>query len=438
MYVCLHAPGNLPLLIECARAFSPHIEENPPDSVIFDARGLETLHGPPANLAKEIECRIGIPASIAIASNPDTALHAARGFRGVTVIAAGKEAEAIASLPLNLLRGTPETAELLHLWGIHTFGDFGRLPPLGVAARLGEEGIHLQRLARGEGYRRLQPMHDPLEFETEMDLDYAVEELEPLSFILARLLNEVCARLSGHSLATNEIRLHLTLENAPVHETVLRLPVPMQDPRAFLKMLQLELNSHAPTAPVVKVHLRAEPVKPRRAQQGLFVPSMPEPEKLELTVARIKHLVGADRVGSPELSNTHRPDAYTLHPLSNRTSHHELARANEFTACPAAVRSCEPATDVRLSLRRYRPPRHTQVLVVNHQPIRIISPSVSGRIVMAKGPWRTSGEWWKSGECFKEDAWNRDEWDVALESGALYRLFEELDSRRWFIEGSYD
>jgi protein ImuB len=88
--------------------------------------------------------------------------------------------------------------------------------------------------------------------------------------------------------------------------------------------------------------------------------------------------------------------------------------------------------DARLCLRRFRPPRHAQVIVVNRQPVRVVSPSVSGRVVMAKGPWRTSGEWWR------EDAWNRDEWDIALESGALYRLFQEVTGSRWFIEGSYD
>jgi len=191
-------------------------------------------------------------------------------------------------------------------------------------------------------------------------------------------------------------------------------------------MLQLELNSNAPTAAVLKVRLRAEPVKPRRTQQGLFVPSAPEAEKLELTLARVKHLVGAGRVGIPELSNTHRPDSFTLHPSFSVSQ-------NPGNAGGAVDSTC------RLSLRRYRPPRHTQVLVVNHQPVRIISPSISGRVVMAKGPWRTSGDWWKSGELEKEAAaWNRDEWDVALESGALYRLFEEAGSRRWFIEGSYD
>jgi protein ImuB len=427
LFACLHAPGNLPLAVECARGFSPYIEENPPDTVLFDVRGLESLYGPPEKLAREIERRIGVPASIAIASNPDAALHTAHGIRGVTVIAPGKEAEVLAPLPVNLLasaardRMSGETAELLHLWGIRNFGDFARLPPLGVAARIGDEGIHLQRLARGENCRQLRCMEAALEFEEELELDYPVELIEPLSFVLARLLNDVCGRLGACSLATNEVRLRLALENASEHTVLLRLPVPMLDARAFLKMLQLDLSGRPPTAPVLKVHLQAEPVKSRRTQHGLFVPSSPEPEKLELTVARLRHLVGDGRVGTPEVRNTHSPDSFIMHAFAPR--HSDNPGRTAVVELPVA----------QLCLRRFRPPRYVQVIVVNRQPVRIVSPSVSGRVVMAKGPWRTSGEWWR-----EEGAWNRDEWDVALESGALYRLFQEGSQSRWFIEGSYD
>ena len=317
-------------------------------------------------------------------------MHAAHGFRGVTVIQPRREAEALAPLSVNLLGMTgmsAATAESLDLWGIRTFGELAKLPPLGVAARLGEEGVHLQRLARGEGDRQLRPIVDPLEFEEEMELDDAVESIEALSFILSRLLNDVCARLAGRALATNEINLRLTLENAPEHCTALKLPVPMLDVKAFLKMLQLDLSGRTPAAPVLKVKLRAAPAKPRRTQHGLFVPSSPEPEKLELTVARLRSLVGEGQVGTPELRNTHRPDSFVMHGFAPRAGMSAVAES------PVV----DGGVSVRLCLRRFRPPRVAQVIVVNRQPVRIASLSVSGRVVIAKGPWRTSGEWWRAG-----------------------------------------
>ncbi|HWF09686.1 MAG TPA: hypothetical protein VG297_14550 [Bryobacteraceae bacterium] len=435
LFACLHAPGNLPLAVECAHGFSPCIEEDPPDTVVFDVRGLEALYGPPEKLAREIERRIGVPASIAIAANPDAAIHAAHGIPGITVIAPGMEAEALARLPVNLLgavfpeRVSSQTAELLDLWGVRTFGEFAQLPPLGVAARIGDEGVLLQSLARGESHRQLRPIVDPLAFEAELELDDVVESIESLAFIVSRLLNEVCARLAAQSLATNEIHLSLTLERAsfkqvplehiPDHYVTLKLPVPMLDAKAFLKMLQLDLNARPPAAPVLKVSLRAEPVKPRRTQHGLFVPSSPEPEKLELTVSRLRHLVGEDHVGSPRLRDTHRPDSFYIR--------------GAYTTHSAVAEMPLPVKAPCLCLRRFRPPRAAQVIVVNHQPVRIAAPSIGGRVVMAKGPWRTSGEWWK------QNQWDRDEWDVALESGAIYRLFQDARAGgRWFIEGAYD
>ena len=182
------------------------------------------------------------------------------------------------------------------------------------------------------------------------------------------------------------------LENAPEHAVLLRLPVPMLDAKAFLKMLQLDLSGRPPVAPVLKVHLRAEPVKPRRTQHGLFVPSSPEPEKLELTVARLRHLVGDGQVGTPELKDTHRPDSFFMRGFAPRQA---VAQNRIAVAENALLWKCKTPG---LCLRRFRPPRYAQVIVVNHQPVRVVSPSVSGRVVMAKGPWRTSGEWWRERE----------------------------------------
>src|SRR5206468_2597592 len=154
----------------------------------------------------------------------------------------------------------------------------------------------------------------------------------------ARLLNEVCRRLNQRSLATNEIRLRLLLENQTEHLTVLRMPVPMLDSAAFLKMLQLDLSGKPPAAPVLKVFLAAEPVKPSRVQHGLFVAQSPEPQKLELTIARIRHLTGPDKVGTARLLNTHRPDAFIMQPFAPTLPNRDCKERH-----------------AKLALRRYRP-----------------------------------------------------------------------------------
>ncbi|MCU1261271.1 MAG: nucleotidyltransferase/DNA polymerase involved in repair-like protein, partial [Bryobacterales bacterium] len=338
------------------------------------------------------------------------------GIPGVTVIELGEEARVLAPLPLNLLPGQAETAEVLDAWGIRTFGQLAALPPLGVAARLGEEGTHLQRLARGEAGRQLHAIADPLLFEEEMDLDYPVELLEPLSFLLSRLLNDLSARLASRALAANEVRLALTLENALAHTCKLSLPVPMRDPMAFLKLLQLELSARPPGAPILKIRLALGHVPPRTQQHGLFLPLSPEPEKLEITLARLSNLLGAGNVGTPELLDTHRPDSF---------------RMNRFAAMagPGAELSKD---EEPLVLRRYRPRKYAQVLLRENRPAHVTSMQIQSKVVACAGPWRSSGDWWM------REPWDQEEWDVALSDGALYRIHEDLRTSRWFVEGSYD
>jgi len=416
MYACLHASGNPVLLIECARHFSPRIEETSCDTVLFDVRGLGSLIGDSREIAQAIENRAGFPVDIAIASDPDAAILAARGIRGITVIAPGDEAAILSRLPLNLLPGSSETADLLDAWGIRTLGELAMLPPLGVAARLGPEGIYLQHLAQGRGGRQLRPIEEPLRFEDEMELDDPVELLEPLSFLLARLLNDLCARLTSRALSTDEIRLALTLENAPEHRCTLRLPVPIVEPATLLKLLQLELNARSPGAPVLRLRIELNPVKPRVQQHGLFIARAPEPAKLEITLSRLCNLLGPENVGTPELLDTHRPDSFRMNRFSVAT-----CKMN-FAPCPFEA----------LTLRRYRPPLIAQVRLVAETPAYVATAAVRAKVIAHAGPWRSSGDWWR------RDPWDHAEWDIAVSGGTLYRLFEDLRTGRWFVEGNYD
>ena len=302
--------------------------------------------------------------------------------------------------------GSSEVASSLDLWGVRTFGAFAALPPVGVAARLGDEGIALQRLARGEGYRRLRTIEDPLIFDASLELDFPIELLDSLCFVFSQLLDKLIQRLSARALATNELRVTLTLEGGD-HVVILRLPVPATDAKALMKMLHLELARTPPPQAVLKVRLHAEPVKPRRTQHGLFTPSSPEAERLEVTLARVRHLVGKDRVGSPRLLDTHRPDSFEMMPFAASQG-------------PSRVGQNSETETLRLCLRRFRPPRCARVLMANQHPVHVSAPAATGKVTMAKGPWRFSGDWWRN------DGWNRDRWDVALDSGTLFRLFRRL------------
>jgi protein ImuB len=256
---------------------------------------------------------------------------------------------------------------------------------------------------------------EPLRFEEEFEPETPVELLEPLSFLLARLLNDLIGRITARALATNEIHLTFTLENANPHRCTLRLPVPFADAGALLKLLQLELNARPPCAPVTKLRMELCPVTPRVEQHGLFIAQAPEPTKLEITLARLSNLLGVENVGTPELVETHRPDAF-------RMARFSAVAYEQGGSCPVEV----------LTLRRYRPPQIAQVSLVRGTPVYIATSAIKSKIAACAGPWRSSGDWWK------RDPWDRAEWDIATTGNGLYRIYEDLLTGRWFLEGNYD
>ncbi len=433
MYAAIHAPGNLPVLLDCAGHFSPLIEETSPDDVIFDIRGLRLIFGSPKHIATEIHRRLGIPGNVAIASNPDAALFAARGIAGITVIEPGKEAAALAPLPLFLLGGSAEFAHTLDLWGIRTLGEFAALPPIGIAARLGDEGVHMQRLASGSAIRQLRARVDPVEFREKFEPETTIDLLESLLLLIGRMLDDLCARLERQSLKTNEVRILLKLESAPEHRVTLNLPVPMLDSKVFLKLLQLELSERPPQAGVEKISIELVPVASRTMQHGLFQPPSPEPEKLEITLARIRNLVGTENVGSPELVDTHRPDRFVMHRGTDalvRARFPDRARRVSEQADPGLSRG-PGGPPLALAIRRFRPPCPAQVWCTTHgQPVRVHSTKGDWRVQACAGPWISSGDWWT-------DSWDLEQWDIEAAAG-LFRIHQNRRIRQWFVEGEYD
>jgi protein ImuB len=452
-------------LAEFAYTFSPLVEETAADTVVIDVEGCALRFGSAYELVDQIAKQakstaaggLGCKVNVALAANPDTAIHAAKFCAGVTFTAPGEELICLGGLPLKALqyslagieeKRAAEILDTLKLWGVRTFKEFAELPVTGVSERLGQDGLKLQQLASGKTTRHLKLKQAAPVFTNSIELDYPIAELEPLSFILARLLNQICASLNAYALATNAIQVEMKLENGATHELKLNLPYPMRDHKVFLKLLLLDTEMHPPPSAVVAIFINCEPVKPRLLQTGLFIPLAPEPEKLELTLARLAKLVGPANIGSPELLDTHRPDAFRINrfELKEAKRRRKGQRANGKGQTGSSNSKSEIRNPkFRLGFRVFRPPLRAIVQVEQGYPREISAwdknRSVYGKVVCLAGPWRTSGDWWRS------DLWARDEWDVGVESNSkigglsqqvLYRIYRELRSKEWFVEGIYD
>jgi protein ImuB len=287
--------------------------------------------------------------------------------------------------------------------------------------------------------RELTPADMPESFEEFTELEEAEELLEPLGFVLNRQLERMMMRLIERSLATDHLEITMALEvhpdreiNASIcaasklveYQRVVKLPVPTQDSKVLLKLLQLDLAAHPPEAPVKKIKIIATPARVRFAQAGLFQPLAPEPAKLEIAMARIRAVVGEtdsqgrQKVGCPALLNSHRPDNFQVLPANGK---------HERTAVSIP----------HLALRRFRPAIPARVeLGTKQAPMSVGFAQKRSKVLHASGPWRGGGEWWDAA-----GQWMREEWDVSLTIDgheALYRIFLDLVSRTWFVDGSYD
>src|ERR1700674_3196516 len=320
-------------LLDLGWSVSPRVEDSAPDTIVLDLAGLSGLFGTEEKIAQELAkrgCGLGLSARIAVAENIEVAILAARGLPGVTLIPPGEEAKRLRALPVHTLLPVPEILETLTRWGVEACGRLAALPVIQLSERLGQPGVRLHTLARGALVRSLVLAKPSDNFQEEMELDDSVAELESLSFLLGRLLDQLCERLATRSLSARSIRMEFDLErsfekglqlsaHADQHkllprkfEKTLALPVPMRDSKLLLKLVRLRLQSDPPPEAVIKIVISAEADRVRTTQRGLFLPASPEPERLELTMARLANLVGDANVGSPQLMYTHRPDAIRM------------------------------------------------------------------------------------------------------------------------------
>lgn len=405
MFACIHSPALN--LSEIAGSFSPSFEQTAADTIVFRVDGLQRLYGTYRQIAQAIAKQAGGRASVAIAETADAAILAARNFPGVTVNPK-LDGLNIESLPI-----TQELWEILESWGIRSLAQLAQLPETGIAERFGAAGVYLQRLARGAVSRPLKIFQPEITYQDRIELDHPVSLLEPLLFLVARILHDQCEKLLSHAMAANEVAIRLELEDKSEHIRTLRLPVPMRESKSLLKLLQMDLEAHPPQAATMALSLSLKPVHPRTIQSGIFLPVTPAPDKLELTLARIRGIVGENNVGIPELLNTHHPHPYHLIPQQ------------------PPIPSPQPPVPSYQALRYFRPPIRATIQLEHNRPKRITAPGIHGNILNAAGPWRTSGDWWTP------TPWNRDEWDITLNTGALYLIYREPD-QRWFIEGTYD
>ena len=288
---------------------------------------------------------------------------------------------------------------ILHKWGIHTLGDLAVLPPDKLGARLGPDAVRLWEQATGQATRLLRLVRPSEVFLEQIEFDYEIETAEPLLFILRRFLEQLTLRLGALYLVAEEMTFRLTFIDKSHYEHRFHIPDPTNSVEILFRLLQTHLETFRTEHPIVAVSLSVAVARPMRQQFHLFETPLRDPGRLHETLTRITGLLGRERVGTPVLEDSHRPDAVHLEAFSW-----------ELPVAPN-----EPKQMIGPALRRLREPSS-----VDHHPA----------VVARQGPYLSSGDWWDAKK------WERIEWDLQLADGGVCRCQERGDG--WEVEGIYD
>jgi protein ImuB len=389
--------------------------------------GTEKLFGPPEALTRNLLAHfraLGVQACVAVSRNIHAATVLVKGLSPQTslkIIPTGEERAALASLPLTVLDLTEEQEETFSLWGIQTLGMLAELPENELISRMGQSGKHLRQLSRGEMSHSFQPSEPAFVLEERLELDTPVELLDSLLFAVNGMLDQLILRAKSRMLALASVVIELSLESAAIHTCTVRPALPTNDKQLWIKLLHLELEAHPPKAAVLALTVVAEPGSAYKVQLGLFSPQLPESARLDVTLARIRAIVGEDKIGQPVLTDSHQPQGFRLKPFTLPSSFTSEDKC--FNSSRSAVRKLRPVEDISLTIRANRP----QTFVFRER-LHIVKD--------AYGPWLTSGDWWS------QSRWNFEQWDLvahAQEGGLLCcRVIRDILQDRWQIAALYD
>ena len=392
---------------------------------VVDVAGTEGLFGPPSMLAKQMRQRVravGIVTSVTISANVHTAVCLARGLSGgvpLRVVPRGDEATALAPLPVTVLDITESQAETFLAWGIRTVAAIAALPERSLIARLGQDAKRLLQLAHGRHPHLLQPIDVPFVLEEQAELDSPLDDLESLLFGLSTMLEQLVVRARSRVLALASVTITLLLDGGGSHERTVNPRVPTNEKKLWLKLLQLDLEGHPPNASILGVHLHAEPGATSKVQLGLFSPQLPEPGRLDVTLAKITAIVGEGNIGMAVLDDTRRTGDFHIEPFLITTA--EPPSANGTS--PLCLRLLRPAERARVEIRR-------------GQPCEIYFRSRCYIVQTIYGPWLKGGDWWN------ESIWGNEQWDVigkTADSASLAcRLSHDFILKDWRVAGLYD
>ncbi len=446
LFGCVVAPAepSSSLLIKLSQDFTPRYEVEKGSLALLDLSGLSHLFQNPHDLGASIRASAlsyGIESPrIALATRLQAARRLALFRPGLSIALDEKtEMELLGALPIESLDLDDRTLARLQNWGLRHSSDLARLPARDLRSRGGVSLVRAHESSSGRDERLLVPVQEKPDDGLGLDPGFGVEDLSQLAFLMFRLLDPLCAKLKLTGRSATAFEMTLSLESGAADVRLIRSPSPSADDRAWRTLVRLNLEGRPPAAPVLSLSLRAETTSARAVQFSFTGAGRSSPEKVASALVRLQRFFPEDRIGSPQLTDTHAPDRFALRPFDPLAGSAVKAKKKSPKPNDTARPIARPPAS---ALRTIRPPAHARVRVdLNGAPVSLqVSDhdrflNVRGRVHRSAGPYFLSTQWWN------EEAFAREEWDVEIAGeGAMaaYLIFRDPRNDTWYLAAEID
>jgi protein ImuB len=413
IFIAIHPESAEQAALVINEEYSPNLEVMASGEVVFDLtrNQVDDIH----RLVREILGKISI-SGIAVSPSAATSLLLLRKREGVSIHGIGGR-EDLKSIGIDALEAGRDFTRLMRDWAIDDLSAFSELPEDEMVERFGPSVTALFKRSRGTEFRPLATSASTSDFRWRISFDSPITEVESLRFTFSTAVRHIFEGLSRRCLGASECIVGLSGAGREKRYEVKAI-VPTLNEQVWMRLLSVRIESEPPEFDIVEVVVEFIPARLRVIQSNLFSANVLEPEKIGLVVSKIGKMVGRENIGIPKVADSWKPRDFTIDT--------DLSGIEKITEAPPAI------SDFPSRVFFYFPsPLRVRVFFDGRIPARMVLKGRSVQIVSASGPWRVDGGWWR------DDEWNRDEWDIETEDGSIFRMFSSSVGE-YFLEGGYD
>lgn len=361
---------------------------------------------------------------------------------GASIIVAPDAGPAfLAPLPLSFLPIPDDMRETLRALGFHRIEELAVRDRSELESRFGPAGVRAHRWARAEDDRTFRPLAADDLPEASLELEGAAVTLEPLLFVLRHLLHRVCSDLLRVGRCASRLSLELHLDGTSASQQARVLPARATRREDLLyDLCRAALERAVDTtgclaAPVREIVLRVEETAPPGARQGdLFAGDWRDPMAAAAALSRLRARLGKEAIAWPHPRMIHRPESRSRwRPVASvETPEEEKARS---TPSPGTTRIVSTDGALESTLHLLPDPVEVKVWARKGRPVELQDAAGRRPLIVAEGPERLSGDWWK-------DPYRREYYRVCTGEGELLWLYREWRGKskeaRWWLHGVFD